>query len=252
MLSTLEKELVAYAESFYTDDEQLNRNLRLKLAHTFRVRNETTALAAAEAFPPEQARLAVRAALLHDLSRFEQFSRFRSFNDAESFDHGDRSAELAVSRRCLDDLTQPEQDDVLAAIRVHNKVAVPPGLTLRAGKLARAVRDADKLAILPILIGYLKDPENKSIVFGLDSTPELSPVVRDTMLRGECPRHRDMRTVCDFVSCKLLWAHDLNFNWSRDEFRKRGYLESIRSFLPDTPLIRQIYDNARNALQPQP
>lgn len=65
------------------------------------------------------------------------------------------------------------------------------------------------------------------------------------MLRGECPRHRDMRTVCDFVSCKLLWAHDLNFNWSRDEFRKRGYLESIRSFLPDTPLIRQIYDNAR-------
>lgn len=72
------------------------------------------------------------------------------------------------------------------------------------------------------------------------------------MLRGECPRHRDMRTVCDFVSCKLLWAHDLNFNWSRDEFRKRGYLESIRSFLPDTPLIRQIYDNARNALQPQP
>ena len=133
MLSTLEKELVAYAESFYTDDEQLNRNLRLKLAHTFRVRNETTALAAAEAFPPEQARLAVRAALLHDLSRFEQFSRFRSFNDAESFDHGDRSAELAVSRRCLDDLTQPEQDDVLAAIRVHNKVAVPPGLTLRAG-----------------------------------------------------------------------------------------------------------------------
>ena len=141
---------------------------------------------------------------------------------------------------------------MLAAIRVHNKVAVPPGLTLRAGKLARAVRDADKLDILPILIGYLKDPENKSIVFGLDSTPELSPVVRDTMLRGECPRHRDMRTVCDFVSCKLLWAHDLNFNWSRDEFRKRGYLESIRSFLPDTPLIRQIYDNARNALQPQP
>ena len=131
-------------------------------------------------------------------------------------------------------------------------VILPPGLTLRAGKLARAVRDADKLDILPILIGYLKDPENKSIVFGLDSTPELSPVVRDTMLRGECPRHRDMRTVCDFVSCKLLWAHDLNFNWSRDEFRKRGYLESIRSFLPDTPLIRQIYDNARNALQPQP
>ena len=182
MLSTLEKELVAYAESFYTDDEQLNRNLRLKLAHTFRVRDETTALAAAEAFPPEQARLAVRAALLHDLSRFEQFSRFRSFNDAESFDHGDRSAELAVSRRCLDDLTQPEQDDVLAAIRVHNKVAVPPGLTLRAGKLARAVRDADKLDILPILIGYLKDPENKSIACGPASTPERSPLTRDSIL----------------------------------------------------------------------
>lgn len=252
MLSALEQDFVAYAESFQTEDELLNRNLRLKLAHSFRVRDEAAALSAAEGFSPELARLSALAAILHDLSRFEQFSRFHSFNDAVSFDHGERSAELAISRCYLDNLTPQERDDVLAAIRVHNKVAIPPDLTPRAGKLARAVRDADKLDILPILIGYLKSPQNQSIVFGLDFAPEISPAVRDTMLRGECPRHSDMRTVCDFVSSKLLWAHDLNFNWSRNEFRKRGYLESIRSFLPDTQFIRQIYDNARIALLPKP
>ena len=57
-----------------------------------------------------------------------------------------------------------------------------------------------------------------------------------------------MRTVCDFISAKLMWAEDLNFGWSRREFLKRGYLAAIMEFLPDTPLIRQLHENALAAL----
>lgn len=248
MLSPLEQELTDYAKSFHTGDEGIDRNLRLKLAHTFRVRNETGKLADAERFSPELKELALRAALLHDLSRFEQFSRFRTFNDADSFDHGDRSAELAVERHMIDDFSEDGRADVLAAIRAHNKLTVPEGLSPRARQLAGAVRDADKLDIVPILLGYLEDPENESIVFGLGKKAELSPAVREALLRGECPRHRDMRTICDFISAKLMWAEDLNFGWSRREFLARGYLAAIMEFLPDTPLIRQLHENALAAL----
>ena len=248
MLSPLEQEFASYAKSFFTSDETVTRNLRLKLAHSFRVRNEMAKLVEVEGFSPDETCLALRAALLHDLSRFEQYSRFRTFKDLDSFDHGERSAELAVSLHMIDDLADDEQADVLTAIRAHNKLRIPVGITPRANLLAKAIRDADKLDILPILLGYLKDPENKSIVFGLDPEPELSPVVRDTLLRGETPNHRDMRTVCDFLAGKLLWTHDLNFGWTRREFRRRGYIEELMKSMPDTPLFRRICEIAMRPL----
>ena len=128
MLSKLEREFAVYAQSFFTGEESIDRNLRLKLAHSFRVRNEMRRLAQAESFSPEETRGALRTALLHDLSRFEQFQRFHSFNDAESFDHGDRSAELAASGDWLEGFGPEERDAILTAIRVHNKLAIPPGL----------------------------------------------------------------------------------------------------------------------------
>lgn len=244
MLSTLEREFATYAQSFFTGDDSIDRNLRLKLAHSFRVRNEMRRLAEAESFVPEETRSALRTALLHDLSRFEQFQRFHTFNDAESFDHGDRSAELAASGDWLEGFEPEERDAILTAIRIHNKLAVPPGLPERTDLLARAIRDADKLDIIPILLDYLEDPENESIVFGLSEKPELSPLVLESVRKGECPRHRDMRTVCDFVASKFLWANDLNFNWSRAEFLRRGYLDRIMAHLPSTPVFRQLYEKA--------
>ena len=249
MLTELEREFAAYARSFFTGNESIDRNLRLKLAHSFRVRNEMRRLAEAESFSPEETRGALRTALLHDLSRFEQFQRFHSFNDAESFDHGDRSAELAATGDWLEGFGPGERDAILTAIRVHNKLAIPPGLPGRKLLWARAIRDADKLDIIPILLDYLEDPENESIVFGLSEKPELSPLVLESIRRGECPRHRDMRTICDFVASKFLWANDLNFDWSRAEFLRRGYLDRIMAHLPGTPLFRQLHDEARRRLE---
>ena len=187
MLSKLEREFAVYAQSFFTGEESIDRNLRLKLAHSFRVRNEMRRLAQAESFSPEETRGALRTALLHDLSRFEQFQRFHSFNDAESFDHGDRSAELAASGDWLEGFGPEERDAILTAIRVHNKLAIPPGLPELALLWSRAIRDADKLDIIPILLGYLEDPENESIVFGLSEKPELSALVLESIRRGGVP-----------------------------------------------------------------
>ena len=121
---------------------------------------------------------------------------------------------------------------ILDAIRVHNKVAIPPGFAEPERRLAAVVRDADKIDILPILLDYLEHPDNESIVFGLSREPRLSPAVRDALRQGCSPAHRDMRTVCDFVAGKLAWVYDLNYPAARAEFRRRNYLEQLRSHLP--------------------
>ena len=38
--------------------------------------------------------LARLAALFHDVSRFKQYREFQTFRDADSFDHGEMSAEI--------------------------------------------------------------------------------------------------------------------------------------------------------------
>ena len=114
-----------YASGFLTGRGETDCGTTLKIEHTMRVLDETERLAAAERFSPTETRLSRYAALLHDLSRFEQFVCYRTFRDAESFDHGDRSAELAAELGFTAPLPREEADAVLLAVRRHNKIALP-------------------------------------------------------------------------------------------------------------------------------
>ena len=241
MKISLEQHLRDYAASFYNGQPENDRNIRLKIDHTFRVRDEARRIAAAELPDPAERSLAERAALLHDLSRFEQFARFGTFKDAASFDHGDRSAELAAEQHLLDDLDEAAQADVLDAIRSHNKLAIPGTLSERGTVLAQVVRDADKIDIMPILFDYLKHPTNKSVVLNLAASPEITPAVWDDLAAQRTPPHAELRTVADFVSAKLNWVYDLNYPTSRRIFRERGYLETLKDFLPHTQQVETLY-----------
>jgi len=232
-----------YAKSFTTGIPEIDRNLKLKQDHSLRVLSLTGALCSAEPEAAAVASLAQYTALYHDLSRFEQFQKFRSYNDAESFDHGDRSAEFVQSQNRLAALDAQSQADCLAAIRTHNKAEIPPELNGRARLLAKIVRDADKLDILKILTGHLKNPEaNPAIVFSLSPEPRLTPAVRETLLRRQPVRHKDMRTTADFLAGKLQWFDDLNFPWSKQYFLLRGFQKELRHHLPDTEEIRKLFE----------
>ena len=106
--------------------------------------------------------------------------------------------------------------------------------------IARAVRDADKLDIFPILLEYLAQPDNEAVVLNLKPSPELSPAVLSDMLAGRCPKLRDLKTKTDFLVAKLLWVNDLNFRHSLREFRRRDYVRQLAHYLPDTPEVRTI------------
>lgn len=245
MLTETEQKFVDFAGTFRTGEPDFDRNINLKLAHTLRVEALARRIAEAEGGRDEgRKRVVVRAALLHDLSRFEQFRRYRTFNDAESFDHGDRSARLIDELGFADDLSRQEHDAVVVAVRLHNKVAVPSGLPPEQDFPARIVRDADKIDIMPILIDHLKQPDNEAIVYGLRRTSELTPAVAAVLERHESPRYAELKTVADFVAAKLVWVYDLNFQASKAIYRERRYLEQLLPFLPDGETVRRLYRDA--------
>lgn len=237
----LKNHFLQYADSFLTGNEEVDINLQLKKDHTLRVVAEAEALARAESFQEEESFLLFCSALLHDLSRFEQFVRFQTFNDAVSFDHGERSYELFGE---LDfpgaGSTENERRIIQTAVRYHNRRTVPADLSPAERKILLAVRDADKTDIINILLEHLKNPVNPAIVYKLPDQPGLSAEVASALLAGTTPAHADFKTGLDFLAAKLAWGFDLNYSWTCREFLRREYLQKLRHALPEKPEVLDI------------
>ena len=232
----LKNQFLQYADSFLTGNAEVDINLQLKKDHTLRVVAEAEALARAESFQEKESFLLCCSALLHDLSRFEQFVRFRTFNDAVSLDHGEHSFEL-LQRQWFPDLELPEGERriILTAVRYHNRRTVPENLSPAERKILLAVRDADKTDIINILLEHLKNPVNPAIVYELPDEAGLSVKVAAALLEGTTPAHADLRTGLDFLAAKLAWGSDLNYSWTCREFLRREYLQKLRHALPEKP-----------------
>ena len=227
-----------YAASFKGGDRLCDLNIDLKLEHTMHVLDETRSLCAAEKIDARLSRLAEFVALLHDLSRFEQFKASGSFNDAKSFDHGDRSVELAVRDGWVRSLGHRDAEAVLTAVCWHNKLAVPDDLSPDAALLTRVIRDADKLDIMRVLLDHLDHPgKNPAVVFSMEEKPRVTDAVAEALAAGRQVGHADMRTAVDFTAATLSWVRDLNFAWSRHEFLRRGFIDAVLAHLPDDARI---------------
>lgn len=222
-----------------------DENIKLKEEHTLCVAAETRRLCRAENIPGRLVKLALYTALLHDLSRFSQFRASGSFNDAASFDHGDRSAELAAADGWVSDLEHGAAEAVLTAVCWHNKPALPDGLSPDALMLARIVRDADKLDIFRVLLEHLDHPENSAVTFSLEPSAGITPRIARNIAAGRPVMHRDMRTAADFVAAKLLWPLDMNFGWTRGECLRRGCLDRLMEHLPPEPMLLRAAERAR-------
>ena len=74
----------AYTHSFLTGDTQTDSPLVLKIAHTARVCDNMCLLGRSVDLTDGQMCLAETVGLFHDLGRFEQYRRFRTFNDRQS------------------------------------------------------------------------------------------------------------------------------------------------------------------------
>ena len=84
-----------YAVSFADSPGKVPQAMQLKIGHTFDVCSITDYITEKErsVFDARGRYLARLAALFHDVSRFKQYKEFQTFRDADSFDHGEMSAE---------------------------------------------------------------------------------------------------------------------------------------------------------------
>lgn len=233
----------AYIARFYTGDEYVDMNVKLKEDHTRRVCGNAGAIGAELGLSPGALRLAEAAALFHDIGRFEQFMRYRTFNDARSENHARLAARVLDENGLLDRLPEVERRIVSSAVRYHNVHRLPSDEPPDVLFHARLLRDADKLDIYFVVTDYYTQRHhtaNPAVELDLPDTPEYSPRIIEDIMNGRCAGGTDLETYNDMKLFELSWVFDINFRPTFRRLRASRYIDRIVDVLPDTPDIRRV------------
>lgn len=239
-----------HVASFRDERGVLPFALDAKFKHTGEVCEITERIVAGEArFSPHDTLIFRLCALFHDISRFEQYDKFKTFLDRHSFDHGDRSAALIDELGLVPELPAEDRACIIDAVRAHNKFAIPADLPPAHLAAAKMVRDADKLAILRLIIRFFNgDYSDPTIRLDLPDTPGWTPAILETALNGKCVVYSDMKCVNDFKIGLFAWSCDLNYPASAALALDEDLFGSIRALLPESEEIDALLRSARTRL----
>jgi putative nucleotidyltransferase with HDIG domain len=233
-----------YVETFRSPDPYTDRNNRLKKDHSLRVRDHCIAIARSLHLPEEQRLLAETIGLFHDIGRFEQFRKYRTFSDKRSENHAELGAAVMKQENILSRLAPGEQDVILKGIQFHNARDIPADRDPDTRFFLKIVRDADKLDILELLAEFYNSADtgnNPALALDLPDTPGISEAVLDDLRAQRCVDLKNCRSVNDFKCLQSSWVFDLNFPYSLEHVKTGGQIRRIMQTLPQTPEIRHIH-----------
>lgn len=230
-----------YVPGFTAQDPSWVPALQLKADHTRRVCEEILQLGDEVGLQGDALRLAELAALLHDIARFEQYAQYQTYADSRSFDHAQAGVEIIGELGLLQPLQPRVRELVLAAVRNHNRAAVPENGSPAELFFSRLLRDADKLDIWRVVIAEYRDPQGHAFArLELPDTSGHSAAALQALRGGRMVRLADLRNLNDFKLLQLGWVHDLNFRPTFARVRERGYVEALLELLPDDPEVEQV------------
>lgn len=242
--------LTDFADSHLTGEEDTDRQIRLKLYHSLKVLENAEALIDGEGISGRDAHLCRLAALYHDVGRFPQFARYRTFNDRESVNH----ARLGVlTLRNFDAPGEiPEKDwrTVRFAVAQHNLKTIRPTIPAPLAKAAKIVRDADKLDIFRVMVEHFSGANPDPVVtHGFDDIAGYySPAIYDSVIAEKTGDYRHIQCANDFKLLIIGWAYDLHHSTSVSILARTGYIGEIFSFLPKDEKIQRLEEKINNLM----
>ena len=232
-----------YVKNFYSDDTECQAAVIFKEKHTERVCQNILRLGKHLRLDEKDLHLAEAVALLHDIGRFKQYKVYGTFNDRRSESHALLGVKELDGTGVLECLEPEENDLIKRAVGYHSSFNLPGDLSGRILLFTKMIRDADKLDILDTFTGYYSRTDRQPdtvLESGLPDTTGYSPVLTQNLLRGERCSYHEVKNFNDRKLLLLSWVYDINFRYTLSEIRKKGYIEKIIGWLPDTEDIRAI------------
>lgn len=237
-----------YAASYKNGSRRDREMIQLKEDHSLRVSREMEDLARDLKTPAAEAALAKIIGLLHDVGRFEQYRRYRTFNDRESVDHGVLSVQCIRDHALLARVAPEKVAVIEASIQYHNRIQLPPGLTGQTLFFAKLLRDADKLDIFKVVLqrqdlgiggGFVTDA-------GGTLLPDVCESVHQSLMAGRMVALEDVQSITDALLMRVGWIYDVNFVPTLKKIQRRGYIVQLNERLPQTRRIDAIFQRLQD------
>jgi hypothetical protein len=247
-LDNLKSWFDGYVQPFCNTDPKGLKNILMKVEHTRKVCDVMDVITAGEGLSAEEARIAGAVALLHDVGRFPQYLRWRTYRDSESDNHARLAVEVIREQQLLDGLSPAERLLIEEAVRFHNLLKVPARLKSPTGLFLRLIRDADKLDIWRVFLDYFITPENErasAVLLGFPELPGVSPACLAALSEERIVNLEMVACANDFKLLLISWAYDLNFRSSYRLVQQSAYLQSLEANLPERDDIRAAVSSAR-------
>lgn len=233
-----------YVAGFYGDDEFVNANIKMKEEHTLRTCKEMMYLAEQLNLSDNQKRIAEVTALLHDVGRFVQFIKYRTYNDPRSTNHCILGLEVLRQKKVLDGVEQKEKELIEKAIEYHGAKELPKDLDGQRLLLLKLIRDADKIDVLYVVTGYFKqhreNPDGFKLELEFPDEPGYSNEIVEKVLHGQLIAYNELRTLNDMKLCLLGWVYDVNFAATLKRIKQRKFLQMLVDLLPRTGDIERV------------
>jgi hypothetical protein len=142
-----------YTSSYFCENELQNKAVSLKVEHTYRVCEHSKDICKSINGSDELCFLSSIIALFHDIGRFEQFKRYKTFADRVSVNHSELGIEILKNNDVLSNLTREQVQYVLTAIAFHNVKKLPSEIDGFQSELCKIIR---KLLLISTVILILR------------------------------------------------------------------------------------------------
>lgn len=214
------KEFKKYVEQFDSDNEMI----AMKISHSYHVAELAKILGKRLELTEEEINLVKTIGLLHDIGRFVQYEKTKSYNAATTkIDHGKVATDYLFKEEHIQDFAIPEKyySIVETAIYNHNKLEIEEDLTEEELFYVHLTRDVDKIDIFR----QEATIENKQLI------EQITPKVKEAFFEHHLINIKEVKTKSDEILVELAYVFDIHFQESYALLKDTDNLELYLSVI---------------------
>ena len=229
-----------FVKKYDTNNEMIDT----KYNHTFRVCENSLNICKSMNLNEEDTNLAYIIALLHDLGRFEQAKKYKTFNDSKSIDHANYACKILFDDNLIRKFIKTKEYDLIIkkSIYNHNKYEILDECNEKELLHIKIIRDADKLDILNEVI-------NKDFIKIKDTNDDISDEVRDEFKLNKPINIKKTKNKNDLVLVRFAFVFDLNFKYSYRVIKEKNYVNRMYNLLNYKDIFKKYVDIANDYVE---
>lgn len=211
------------------------QNILRKFHHSYRVMEYAKEIGNSMNFNEHDIWLCEMIGLFHDIGRFEQWTKYETYNDHDSIDHGDLAYKIVQDENILDDINDIDRNIILTAIKYHNKYDLNEIIDERIKIFCEIIRDADKLDILFEQGNTIKNIQAK---LNDDLTKEI--------YNKKLCSNKYVKSDVDVILRQIGFIFDLHFQYSFVLLKEKNWFSNkfnlLENYVEDKNAVKELQE----------